>query len=101
MESSSQVLQRVYAKEKRGKYVRPFLDLHDSVLQALTEVELELGRPVMRNDVYRHMKKQGKEIDPSILRTVLNEMNRNDEILVGMEGVFYSVRPEMQDTTDN
>ena len=56
------------------------------VYRALVEAERELGRPVRRNDLIAQMKRTSLFVPPNpILRYIVNDMYRNDEILADYE----------------
>jgi len=76
--------------------------LRGMVFRAALEAERTLDRPIRRNDVLIQMKKSSLFVPlPNMVRMILNDLYRNDELLADEECNHYSSRAEMQDTPEH
>jgi len=62
--------------------VVPFKELNTKVLKIVGELEVQIGRPVIRLDVWKYLKqKETVPVADYDLMICLQEMVRNDELL--------------------
>ena len=91
-------LNLVVSTKKLGHYTSDLpVDARHQVLEAAINSELDLGYPPTRNDIYRsYLKQPGVKYPLIVVSLSLNDLFRNDEILMDSGGNRYSLKKELQ-----